>query len=529
MFCPKCGKKLDDRSTYCDNCESKIQNEKTERNIPHMKQNTFSKGDLILKIAIACAALVGLGIVIICLFGNKNAGDFHMKSGTENMSVHTDEDPLHTFSDIEPGVANENSSNTSSGTEEEEINAYQAYMDLIKNYEGKYGRISARMEYEGFWHMEGLCFVKLVDFAQDGKEELLLVYEEEKPLGDEYYPMYTYEVWGTDNNELTKLDSGELFGTDGGVQHVFLSELDGNVYLVTGWEDDSYYYYYHGYTNGKFGIAKEIACEYGDDENFICTIDGKKVTEEEVEAEQKKWFSNITEYNLNEECEKVFDEYEKTMKILDPETVSDYETSETAESSENDTFDNKKIESQDKDKAETKTESNDDPYETFFREKEYASVFQSWEDRTPSEYAILDINDDGIDEVIISGDDDLGFGDFSVFTYNKTTKKLEVLKAFYDEFGTCNSIQYYGGVSYSPKYHALVCCMTHEGLVSEYLDYWTIDGNEMKIDFTLSYETDYDSLEENFYISDGGKNTTISFDDYDAYTKEWENIDWKRL
>ena len=76
MFCPKCGKKLDDRSTYCDNCESKIQNEKTERNIPHMKQNTFSKGDLILKIAIACAALVGLGIVIICLFGNKNAGDF---------------------------------------------------------------------------------------------------------------------------------------------------------------------------------------------------------------------------------------------------------------------------------------------------------------------------------------------------------------------------------------------------------------------------------------------------------------------
>ena len=51
----------------------------------------------------------------------------------------------------------------------------------------------------------------------------------------------------------------------------------------------------------------------------------------------------------------------------------------------------------------------------------------------------------------------------------------------------------------------------------------------MKIDFTLSYETDYDSLEENFYISDGGKNTTISFDDYDAYTKEWENIDWKRL
>lgn len=54
------------------------------------------------------------------------------------------------------------------------------------------------------------------------------------------------------------------------------------------------------------------------------------------------------------------------------------------------------------------------------------------------------------------------------------------------------------------------------------MDYWTIDGNEMKIDFTLSYETDYDSLEENFYISDGGKNTTISFDDYDAYTKEWK-------
>ena len=400
----------------------------------------------------------------------------------------TSEDSLHTFSNIEPGAAseiNENSSNTSSGTKEEEINAYQAYMDLIKNYEGKYGRISARMEYEGFWHMEGLCFVKLVDFAQDGKEELLLVYEEEKPLGDEYYPMYTYEVWGTDNNELTKLDSGELFGTDGGVQHVFLSELDGNVYLVTGWEDDSYYYYYHGYTNGKFGIAKEIACEYGDDENFICTIDGKKVTEEEVEAEQKKWFSNITEYNLNEECEKVFDEYEKTMKILDPETVSDYETSETAESSENDTSDNKKIESQDKDKAETKTESNDDPYEAFLNAKEYKSVCLSWLNSKPSEYAILDINDDGVDEIIISGDSDSGFGDFSVFVYNRDTKKMEPLSVSYGGTEKSNSIQRYGGVSYSPKYHALVCSETNEGVVAQYSDYWTIRGNEISIVWTM--------------------------------------------
>lgn len=199
-----------------------------------------------------------------------------------------------------------------------DINAYQAYAELIKNYEAKYGVAAVHSESEWESYMSGLCFMKLVDFAQDGQEELLLVYEEDQEVAGNIYPLYSYEVWGIENNELRMLETGGLFSTCGNGQFVNLSEVDGKIYLVTGGVESFGFFYYHGFKNDNFEIVKEVIWDVNEDGDCSYSIDGKAVSEETVEAEQKKWFANVIEYNLNKDFGKVLKQNEETKKKLYP-------------------------------------------------------------------------------------------------------------------------------------------------------------------------------------------------------------------
>jgi len=208
---------------------------------------------------------------------------------------------------------------------------YQAYAELIENYESQYGIANVHKMDEWFSYMTGLCFMKLVDFTQSGQEDLLLVYQTNVDNAWGVSREYTFEVWGYQGNGMVMLDSGELFGTDGGVKTVYLAEYDENIYLVTGGTDSFGYYYYHGYSNGEFGIIREAEWDW--DEEYICSIDGIDVTYEEFETEQEKWLGNSIEYNLNYDCNAVLLLNEETKKALSPfyegidESTSDTEIS----------------------------------------------------------------------------------------------------------------------------------------------------------------------------------------------------------
>lgn len=178
---------------------------------------------------------------------------------------------------------------------------YQEYMQLISKYESMYGVAKAYKEDEWFSYMTGLCFIKLVDFDGDGQEELLLVRQSDVNDSWGEHREYIFEVWGYPDNKMVMLDSGELFGTDGGVKSVYLTEYNSNIYLVTGGMDSFGYYCYHGYSNGDFGVVREAEWDY--DGEYICSIDGVDVPHEMFEREQEKWLENCVEYNLNYDCE----------------------------------------------------------------------------------------------------------------------------------------------------------------------------------------------------------------------------------
>ena len=220
---------------------------------------------------------------------------------------------------------------------EEEISEgemYQEYAKKILSYEEMYGPAMVNQQSEWFSYMTGLCFMKLVDFAHDGKDELLLAYQTNEATEGGMVPNYKFEVWGFQNNELAMLDSGELFGANGGVKIIYLTEAEGATYLVTGAQDSFGCYYYHGYQGDEFSVVREVRQE----ENIeggepFCYIDGEPVSQETLMQEQSKWMANVTEYNLNMDSSGVMEQNQETKRrlSLDYETESEPENQEMDE------------------------------------------------------------------------------------------------------------------------------------------------------------------------------------------------------
>ena len=171
-----------------------------------------------------------------------------------------------------------------------------AYGQKVKEYENKYGVAQIEESYYGSPpHMTGLCFIKLVDFAHNGQEQLLLVYRNSS--GD-----YRYEVWDW-NNQLSRLAYGEPIPLDAGMYLVYLTEYGGKTYLITGIVDDIDQFDYYGFEGNTFGLVRRetVRKDYlsGYNVSYTYKINGKTVSESTYRSEQEKWLKNTTWYNLS--------------------------------------------------------------------------------------------------------------------------------------------------------------------------------------------------------------------------------------
>jgi len=171
-----------------------------------------------------------------------------------------------------------------------------AYGQKVKEYENKYGTAQIKSWLGDSHCMTGLCFIKLVDFAQNGQEQLLLAYR--TSAGD-----YKFEVWDW-NNQLKMLASGELFSMDGGQKSIYLTQYGGKTYLVTGGMDDDEEFYYYGFNGSTFGQVRQKIKRVGS-YSISYKINGKTVSENTYYSENNKWFGNATEYSLNYDCNQI--------------------------------------------------------------------------------------------------------------------------------------------------------------------------------------------------------------------------------
>ena len=153
---------------------------------------------------------------------------------------------------------------------DDQTKANNMYAKKFKSYLKKYGTVSEKyMNDTGYaMYLDGLCYSKMLDFNNDGLEELLLVYYDQ---GDEGYH---YDIYGYSNNKIKHLESSknsfkniknnivntdyadELYGYDGGTKCLEIYQQNHNYYIRTGSADDFETNIFHGFiSKNNFGIS----------------------------------------------------------------------------------------------------------------------------------------------------------------------------------------------------------------------------------------------------------------------------------
>lgn len=169
----------------------------------------------------------------------------------------------------------------------------------------------------------------------------------------------------------------------------------------------------------------------------------------------------------------------------------------------------------------------------FLETQGYQPFISDWIYGQPSQYAIIDINKDGIEELIITGGDGVGLYNFSVFSYDKASNDIYAVSisgsVIYGEGYAGNIAQYYGSLWCSSKYHALVFTeLNHSSMFDSY-GYFVMDDRKPIADFSLWFERDDETQQISYGITNSCNRETISNDEYTTYISELSTLAFKPM
>ena len=179
-------------------------------------------------------------------------------------------------------------------------------------------------------------------------------------------------------------------------------------------------------------------------------------------------------------------------------------------------------------------------YQRFLAEQGYTDYLDDWFYQ-PTEYALLDLNQDGMKELILQGNyfdtfyDD--FYNFSVFTYDARTKQV-VIVPLADGTSESNAPKQvetcYGELMYSPQYQSLVFTdlrpyYVGTTAISNY-GYYTLNNGSLQMEQSIgtNHSEDYSQIYYEIHTSDGGS-TVISAEEYREYISERDPIAFEPL
>lgn len=171
-------------------------------------------------------------------------------------------------------------------------------------------------------------------------------------------------------------------------------------------------------------------------------------------------------------------------------------------------------------------------YINFLSSKGYNDLITNWYEVIPTDYAIIDINQDGKEELIVSGSQGFSaFYSFAIFGYDEETDSV-----FCYTYDTGNDIngnindndglsQYYSSLGYSSKYKALMYSATNDGINNHYFFFDSLKGKKIHTEFVLAMETEYDTQIRSYYTND----TKIDEATYNAFIDELKPIEWTKI
>lgn len=161
------------------------------------------------------------------------------------------------------------------------------------------------------------------------------------------------------------------------------------------------------------------------------------------------------------------------------------------------------------------TGNTDDLFREFIQNDGYMEYTKDWSVPV-KKYCRLDINQDGIDELILASEDyGSGFAEYQVYALRNS--KIFLLK----DFSACY------GISYSSKYHSIVFRDTRPSADYGYAMFEAYDGTQMIDIFCVEEELNIDTWEQTYKKVAGNVETTLTEDEYFQYLNETTDvIEW---
>lgn len=169
-----------------------------------------------------------------------------------------------------------------------------------------------------------------------------------------------------------------------------------------------------------------------------------------------------------------------------------------------------------------------DAYQQFLEEEGFSPYLSEesyfFEDGENS-YCFLDLDADGIPELILSGNGSnngpsAGFEELLVFGYDTDTAAV-VSIPFSTQYGESASASCFGGYSYSSTYKALQFSETRPADSGGCVDFYTLQNGTLTCILTIGYEADFQNGKASYFkIDSSGNSVSIDEAEYNACLEE---------
>lgn len=193
---------------------------------------------------------------------------------------------------------------------------YQAYYNLILEYQERYGKETGQSN-SGI--LFGVWFASLRDFDNNKEEELVLAYLADVQGEEEQIPRYVVEVWGFNQGKIKQLYVGKPYEYNSGFHIITLARIENIDYIIeinaeagkrefTVWGCE---------TEKKFTEIVRFKEETKNQTEY--SINNQIVSKEEYVAIKKKWIEGQKEeYSFSPAMPKgeIWQTVESTLKIL---------------------------------------------------------------------------------------------------------------------------------------------------------------------------------------------------------------------
>lgn len=189
---------------------------------------------------------------------------------------------------------------------------YEAYYQLILEYQEKYGACNLIEDgYESY--LKGLCFAKLLDFNQDGDEELIIAYFD--PTRAEAFYDHELEIWDYLDGELRQVYSDRTMIGSQICSNVGIANFDGRYAILAGRTGMPKRIFVWEYTSSQFEQTQAVIA----DNNAQSTINGATASLAEAMTVADNILNQTTLYHLvylEEDNKQALTELQNTISTL---------------------------------------------------------------------------------------------------------------------------------------------------------------------------------------------------------------------